>query len=434
MHVKSRMKILIVEDSATLRHAMCRFITNAGHEPVIAKNGEEALQTFESLGVDMVIMDIEMPGLDGFETTRIMRDWMEQEDVWLPIIFVTGKHEEDDLRQGIEVGGDDYLIKPVSETILTAKIRAMERILAMREELKRLNESLTELSQKDGLTQLLNRRTFDERAESLWRQAVRNSEPLAILLLDIDFFKGFNDHYGHLAGDKCIQQVSRALETSLSRPSDLLARYGGEEFIVMLPNTEQEGAYHVAERLRRAVANLHVPHKESEAASYVTISIGGAVISHAPGTQLKDHIHAADLALYESKERGRNRVTVKLFSPRVRVLVADATGRLPHVVDGRLKQYFALLQSRTAQETLELALNKRPDAILLHENLSEKGGRDLALTLRQHGDTSLIPIVAICSTHREQWLREEHGIEADACFAEHESEVKLIDYLNKMLF
>lgn len=413
---------------------MCRYITNAGHEPVIAKNGEEALQTFEALGVDMVIMDIEMPGLDGFETTRIMRDWLDHENIWLPIIFVTGKHDEDDLRQGIDVGGDDYLIKPVSETIFTAKIRAMERIITMREELKRLNENLIELSQRDSLTQLFNRRTFDERAESLWKQAIRDCEPLAILIVDIDHFKEYNDHYGHLAGDDCITKVAQALQATLSRPSDLLARYGGEEFIVMLPNTEQDGAYHVAERLRQAVANLHVAHQESATASYVTISVGGAAICHTAGTELKDHIHAADLALYESKASGRNRVTVKLFSPRVRVLIADADGKLPRLVDGRLHQYFALLQSRSISETLTIAKEKRPDAIVLHENLGGKEGLDLARNLRQHADTSLIPIVAIATAHQKQWLDEEYGIEADACFSQEEAENLLIGYLNKMLF
>lgn len=428
------MNILIVEDSATLRHAMCRYISNAGHNPIIAENGEQALQTFDTQAVDMVIMDIEMPGLDGFETTRIMRDWLNQEDLWLPIIFVTGKNEENDLRKGIEVGGDDYLIKPVSETILIAKIRAMERIMSMRDELQRLNQNLIELSEKDSLTHLYNRRTFDERSETLWKQAAREGEALALLIMDIDHFKLYNDCYGHLAGDDCIVQVASTILDSLSRPGDLVARYGGEEFIAMLPNTREDGAYHVAERIRHNIAALGIKHRESPTATHITLSIGGAVISHTAGTLLRDQIHAADKALYAAKEQGRNRVTVKLFSPRVKILVAGCGTQLTQAIDGKLKQYYALLQARSSQEALELALQNRPDVILLHENLSGDSALQTAKALRSDSNTAQIPIFAITTNNIELWTAKDHGIEADLCVRPDQIDAILINELNKMLF
>lgn len=424
------MNILIVEDSATLRHAMCQYIKDAGHHPIIAENGEQALQTFDSQDVDMVIMDIEMPGLDGFETTRIMRDWLNQEDIWMPIIFVTGKNEENDLRKGIEVGGDDYLIKPVSETILMAKIRAMERIMAMRNELTRLNQNLVELSERDSLTHLYNRRTFDERAEIIWKQAARSSLPLAVLIMDIDHFKLYNDYYGHIAGDECIQRVAAAIEEGLSRPGDLLARYGGEEFIAMLPNTLEDGAYHVAERLRHNVAALNIRHNDSPTATHITLSVGGAIIAHTSGTELKDQIHAADQALYESKQKGRNRVTVKLFSPRVRILVVDRTGELARKIDSKLTQYVVLLQARSVAECITLAEQNRPDIIVLHENIQQNFPA-LSASLRNNNSTAVIPQLIVSSLDPAQ-CREQ--TEADACFQYHQVETDMVEELNRMLF
>lgn len=425
------MNILIVEDSATLRHAMCQYIRNAGHTPIVANNGEEALQMFDARRVDMIVMDVEMPGLDGFETTRLIREWLEKDDLWLPIIFVTGKNEEEDLRKGIDVGGDDYLIKPVSETILLAKIRAMERIITMRDELQRLNQSLVELSERDSLTHLFNRRTFDDRAENAWKQAARNHEALAILIMDIDHFKLYNDCYGHIAGDDCIVKVADAIVQSLGRPGDIVARYGGEEFIAVLTDTREDGAYHVAERIRQNVAALNIRHRESPTSTHITVSIGGAVINHTAGTHLRDQINAADKALYSSKQAGRNRVTVKLFSPRVRILVADGSGKLARAIDGKLKHYFALLQARSGQETLALARRNRPDVIVMDEQLASDDAITTIKRLREDSNTGQIPLLLTCQ-NLERW--HSLGLEVDGCYPDQEPPQELIDKLNRMLF
>lgn len=396
------MNILIAEDSATIRHAMCQYIENAGHTPIVALNGEQALQMFDPQSVDMVIMDVQMPGLDGFETTKLLREWLERDELWLPIIFVTGKSEEQDLRKGIEVGGDDYLIKPVSETILVAKIRAMERIIAMRDELKRLNQNLLELSERDSLTKLYNRRTFDERAESAWKQAARNNEALAILIMDIDHFKLYNDTYGHMAGDECITRVAEAIQESLSRPGDIVARYGGEEFIALLTDTQEDGAYHVAERIRRRVEALNIRHRESTTANHITISVGGAVINHTAGTELCDQINAADRALYASKKAGRDRVTVKLFSPKVRILVGDAGNGIAHAAEGGLTNYFALLQARTGHDVVDVAIRNRPDVIVISDDIPGLNAIDAAKALRADSNTAHIPIVVATTTTAEE--------------------------------
>lgn len=424
------MNILIVEDSATLRHSMCQYVAKAGHTPVIAENGEQALQLFSPETIDMIIMDIEMPGLDGLETTKILRDCLE--DFWLPIIFVTGKNAESDLKKGILAGGDDYLIKPVSETILTAKICAMERIVTMRDELKEANACLVELSERDGLTKLYNRRTFDTLAETAWKQAARTSEPLSILIMDIDHFKQFNDSYGHLQGDECIIKIANTIQDSLTRPSDVVARYGGEEFIVLLPNTCVAGAYKVAERIRKNVEDLALEHKASPCNSHVTISIGGASLFHTVGTKLLDQINTADKALYASKKAGRNRVTVKIFSPETKILVAETSDYLTNLVDGKLSQYFALLHARNPQETLDLATRNKPDIILISEDIGQS--LDTAKLLKSDCNTAQIPIWGVSNNDVNRWFDDTKGFEAESCFSLQQADDKLVDKLNAMLF
>ena len=202
-----------------------------------------------------------LPGLNGFETTRLIREWLGGH--WIPIIFVTGRNEDESYREGIEAGGDDYLIKPVSYMIIKAKIRAMERIAEMRDQLNRLNAELEALSQLDSLTQIYNRRTFTEQAEQQWLVATRQQQPVSALMIDVDHFKLFNDHYGHPAGDACLKKITQAIKSCLRRPLDLLGRYGGEEFIVLLPETDSVGAFRVAGSINKAVEALGLPHDVS---------------------------------------------------------------------------------------------------------------------------------------------------------------------------
>lgn len=425
------MKILIVEDSATLRHVLCAHISSAGHEPVVAVDGETALQILDQTEVDMVIMDVEMPGLDGFETTRLIREWLG--DRWIPIIFVTGKNEEDDFREGIDAGGDDYLIKPVSETILIAKIRAMERIVEMRNQLNKLNEELTELSERDFLTKLYNRRTFEERAEEHWRKAARTKEPLSILLLDIDHFKAYNDFYGHIQGDQCIQKVASAIQNCLGRPGDIVARYGGEEFIMLLPNTREDGAHHVAERIRQAVVDLDIPHRESSTATHITVSIGGAVAAHTSGTRILDQINAADKALYSSKQNGRDKVTVKLFSPKTLILVAQYGQSIVKAIDGKLQNHCAVLHARSAEETVLLATSNRPDVIIMDQDLSEGRGQEAARVIRNQLSSTHIPMI-FCGDSGRKGLEDIIDDELDTVLAPPLEPMALANQLNELLF
>ncbi len=310
------MKALVIEDTLTSATLVCHQLGKMGLETVHARDGESGIEAFKSVRPDLILLDIIMPGMDGFEVARRIRQ-LERDGEWTPIIFLTARTSDEDLERGIEVGGDDYLIKPVSEMVLKAKVRAMQRIAQMRysllvltRKLDEANRELTRLSTADGLTGIANRRRFDETLLKEWRRCARDARPIALLLIDVDFFKPFNDNYGHQVGDECLKTVARTLAGCLHRSTDLAARYGGEEFAVILPDTEEQGALAVAEALREAVHALGITHRFSAVAPVVTISIGLACTVPQRGDEsgFIRLLKRTDAALYRAKTGGRNRV------------------------------------------------------------------------------------------------------------------------------
>ena len=315
------MKALLIEDTLTSATLVSHQLRKIGIEPIVARNGETGIELYKQEHPDLILLDIIMPGMDGFEVARRIRQ-LEQFGEWTPIIFLTARTSDADLEKAISVGGDDYLIKPVSETVLAAKVRAMQRIAQMRfsllvltRKLDDANQELTRLSSLDGLTGISNRRQFDETLLREWRRLGRQGRPLSMLLCDVDYFKQFNDGYGHQVGDECLKAVARTLKDTLRRPADLVARYGGEEFAVILPDTEITGALQVAEAMRSAVEGLNITHRYSKGGSVVTISIG--VASTTPSRTGSDSsvlLKRADDALYQAKQAGRNRIAAAVVS------------------------------------------------------------------------------------------------------------------------
>ncbi|WP_374277895.1 diguanylate cyclase [Azonexus sp.] len=307
------MKILIVEDSRSSLLLLSQYIEAFGARAVPAASGEAAVAAFAAEQPDLVLLDVVLPDIDGHEVARRIRA-IEGEERWVPIIFLSSMAGDEDIEKGIAAGGDDYLIKPVSEIVLGAKIRAMQRIVRMRAALvdltRRLdaaNNELKRLSAIDGLTGIANRRQFDERLDQEWRRARRAGGSVALLMCDIDYFKQYNDRYGHQAGDDCLRRVAAAIAQTMERGADLAARYGGEEFSAILPDTPLGGALFVAEKIRHAVHQLNQPHAGSPLGR-VTLSIGVASLPADAGQTYEALIQAADQALYRAKHEGRDRV------------------------------------------------------------------------------------------------------------------------------
>ena len=309
------MKVLVIEDTVTSAALICRMLGGMGLETVHRRDGEAGIDAFRQSRPDLIMLDVVMPGMDGFEVARRIRQ-LESDGEWTPIIFLSARTRDEDIERGIAVGGDDYLVKPVSEAVLKAKVRAMQRIAQMRASLVALtrkldeaNRKLTRLSAFDGLTGIANRRTFDATLSREWRRSARSGAPIALMVVDVDCFKQFNDAYGHQVGDECLKAVARALAGGTRRPVDLVARYGGEEFAVVLPDTDAQGAAIVAEAMRSAVEALAITHRHSTAARVVTVSVGIAVTrpERSDDGGFATLLARADEALYRAKRDGRNR-------------------------------------------------------------------------------------------------------------------------------
>jgi len=325
------MGILIVDDSPDSRSLLQTMLESAGQTDVHCV--ESASAAFRYLGldnpepahpaVDLILMDIQMPGVDGIEATQKIRAVGVFQDI--PIVMVTAKSQVENLQAAFRAGAMDYLTKPVKRVELLSRVhsalqlkRELDRrrvreqeLLGVARRLEAANAILLRLSAVDELTGIANRRRFDEFFNEEWRRAARNGSSLSLIMADVDYFKAFNDTQGHQAGDGCLQRVAGALNRGVSRPGDLVARYGGEEFAVVLPNTSVEGAKHLAESLRAAVEGLDISHAVSAFGERVTISLGVAAIVPTRDTNLLDLITAADLALYQAKHDGRNRVVVR---------------------------------------------------------------------------------------------------------------------------
>ncbi len=293
-----RPKLLLVDDAPANLRLLVGGLGEA-FDLHVAKSGSEALAILEQWSPDLILLDVMMPDMDGHEVCRRLKGDPLRRDI--PVIFVTGRDDEADELEGLELGAVDYIAKPFSLPIVRARVNTHL-------ELKRYRDLLKNHAFVDGLIGIPNRRRFDEVLAQAWAMGSRQGSPLSMLLLDVDHFKAFNDHYGHLAGDACLTQVGRALAQGLSRASDLVARYGGEEFGVVLPGTSLEGARAVAETLRRAVESLALPHARSSAADRVTVSLGAATCTPEAGSQPSTLVESADQALYRAKQGGRNRV------------------------------------------------------------------------------------------------------------------------------
>ncbi len=317
--------ILIVDDDIVNLKLAVECLDDLGVKLLTARDGRTAIERAHIAQPDLILLDVQMPGIDGFETCRQLKAAPSTQAI--PVIFMTALNSIDDKLRGFEVGGVDYIPKPVQLAELHARVKTHLALYQLQKALQseiherkqaeaalfKANQELQRLAVLDGLTQVANRRRFDQYLHNRWREAT--AQPLSIILCDIDFFKRYNDTYGHVAGDLCIQQIARSISRAVSREQALVARYGGEEFAVVLPATTLSEARTVAEAIQREVAALRLAHAASAASSVVTLSLGIACLHPSPQQEPSSLVAAADAALYRAKEHGRNRIEVEQAAP-----------------------------------------------------------------------------------------------------------------------
>jgi len=298
--------ILIVDDDRSIRTTMHKYIEKAGYSSQIASSAEEALEIIKGNTFHVVITDIILPGMGGLELTKVIK-----KENGSDVIVVTGYSDDFSYEEAINIGASDFVIKPVRLEELLLRLRRVLKERELTEERIRMMEKLQKLAITDGLTKLYNSRSFYSQLELEVDRYNRYKHPLSLLLLDIDHFKEFNDTFGHLEGDKVLVKFSQIIKSCL-RTNDSAYRYGGEEFTVILPETGGEEAKTVAQRIRMALESENFSPEPGGEVS-ITISIG--VTQYHPKEELSTFIQRADKAMYQSKQNGRNKVSVLFSSP-----------------------------------------------------------------------------------------------------------------------
>jgi len=296
-------RILIVDDSRLIAHVAKTILTKQGHEVILAQDGLAGLQAAKSEHPDLILLDLIMPVMDGYQVCQGLKE--EDSTKEIPIIMLTSKAEPADKVKGLELGALDYVVKPFDEGELIARVNIQLRLKQLYEALQEKNRQLRELANRDGLTGLYNHRYFHEQLSKDFLRAKRYHESLSCILLDIDYFKKFNDTYGHQTGDIVLSTLGQVIRDSI-RDSDFAARYGGEEFALVLYHADRPTAVNVAERLRQMVEHCEVRDKDH--VLHVTISLGVATFPHEQISNPRQIVECADKALYKAKENGRNRV------------------------------------------------------------------------------------------------------------------------------
>jgi len=289
--------ILIVDDEKSNILALTHMLSPE-YTLYAARDGNDAIDAAWEHRPDLILLDVLMPGLDGYAVYEALKN--NDETKGIPVIFITGLSDAEDEQKCLSLGAADYISKPFSSAVVELRVRNQIKIV------NQIN-IINRLSVTDQLTGIPNRRSFDEHMKTEWFRSARDKKQLSILLLDLDKFKVLNDTYGHLQGDVALKRVAEILMKILKRPADFFARWGGEEFVVLLPNTDIDGAMGVAEQIRETVGNIVIPLENDEAIR-VTVSIGVSTRIPSQEDSSAEFINQADKALYRAKETGRNKV------------------------------------------------------------------------------------------------------------------------------
>jgi diguanylate cyclase (GGDEF)-like protein len=287
--------ILIVDDDPSIIMATSKALDGLGRI-VFATDGVSALKLAESEAPDIILLDVEMPGMNGFDVCKTLQT--NDKTANIPIIFITSHNSSGFEEKVFDHGATDFIQKPLNQRVVAARTKAH---IAHKQAIDRLQL----LSLTDSLSGLHNRRAFDEKLAMEWQRAKRSGQPLSLLMLDIDEFKKYNDHFGHVQGDTCIRDFADILFSSIRRPADFIARFGGEEFVIILPETDINGASHLGESIINNIMKQAIPHAPEAKREIVTLSIGCCDISTSTYDSSESLLETADKALYQAKQNGR---------------------------------------------------------------------------------------------------------------------------------
>ena len=291
-------KLLVVDDQPINIQVMHQ-VFGGDYQVFMATSGAQALSICQTNPPDLVLLDIVMPEMDGFEVCTQLK--ANDATCNIPVIFVTAHTDAAQETHGLSLGAVDFIAKPVNPAVVRARVKTHLT-------LKFQSDLLRKLVFLDGLSGVFNRRYFDQQLGVEWARSTRSSSPLSAIMLDVDHFKLFNDHYGHQAGDDCLRQIAVTLKTCLKRPGDLVARYGGEEFACILPDTSFNDAMSLANELERKVRALSIAHAHSSVTGVITVSVGVATRTVDSTEDAAALIGLADAQLYDAKQSGRGRV------------------------------------------------------------------------------------------------------------------------------
>lgn len=295
---QARPRLLVVDDQPTNIQVLYQILAN-DYQVLMATSGKQALALCESKQPDLILLDLIMPDMDGYEVCQALKKNTATKDI--PVIFITAQTDESAEEKGLDLGAVDFISKPINPRIVRARVKTHLMLKAQ-------SDLLRSWAYLDGLTGVHNRRYFDEHLNAEMGRAIRNHSAMSLVMLDVDFFKRYNDRYGHQAGDDCLRRVASSLKNSLMRPGDHIARYGGEEFVCLLPETGFAGAMQLAEQIRKEIIGQQIEHADSSVAPFVTVSLGvGSKPENVQGNA-SALMNLADTQLYKAKEFGRHRI------------------------------------------------------------------------------------------------------------------------------
>ncbi len=290
--------VLVVDDEKQNRDLLAELLKH-DCRVILAKNGTQAIDRAHELQPDLILLDVMMPDINGHQVIQSLKH--DDATRQIPVIFISALDSPEDEERGLDLGAVDYITKPFHPSIVRKRVRNHLQSVHHR-------HLLENLAKIDSLTEIANRRRYNEALENEWRRCARSGAPLSLAIIDVDHFKAYNDRLGHAAGDSILRSIATTLHGFMRRPGDLAARYGGEEFILLLPQVDASAAKRIGNDIRASVEALHLQHPDSPVGPYVTISLGGMTIAPTDGQVDPQFFQQADAALYKAKSAGRNRV------------------------------------------------------------------------------------------------------------------------------